>query len=157
MYLKRLRLRRERWEKAFDLVFISMCPAIADWESVEKVLSCAREHSLTNEILPYLKHPYKKPHNSEMIYLMQLLYLKGYAFHSLVTKEMKTMETSREASIREVLNWLNIYQYPVDSETRHIIESCLLNWKIQPCITLRNKDLLINSFATHVSCRGTRT
>ncbi|MUG69008.1 methyltransferase domain-containing protein [Paenibacillus campinasensis] len=130
-------IQKEGWEKAFDLVFVSMCPTIADWESVEKVLSCARkfcyisvsagprEHSLTNEILPYLKHPYKKPHNSEMIYLIQLLYLKGYAFHSLVTKEMKTMEISREAAIREVLNWLNIYQYPVDSETRDVIESYL--------------------------------
>lgn len=128
---------KEEWKKAFDIVFVSMCPAIVDWESVEKVLSCARkfcyislsagprEHSLTNEILPLLKHPYNKPHNSEMIYLMQLLYLKGYAFHSLVTKEMKVMEVSRESAIQEVLNWLNIYQYPVDKETRAIIENYL--------------------------------
>lgn len=132
-----IEIEKKGWEKAFDLVFVSMCPAIVDWESVEKVLSCARkfcyislsagprEHSLTNEILPYLKHPYKKPHNSEMIYLMQLLYLKGYAFHSLVTKEMKVTEISREAAIQEVLNWLNIYKYPIDLETHPMIESYL--------------------------------
>jgi 2-polyprenyl-3-methyl-5-hydroxy-6-metoxy-1,4-benzoquinol methylase len=52
------------WSQAFDLVFVSMCPVILDWESVEKVLQCARqfcyismpagstEHSLVNEIWP---------------------------------------------------------------------------------------------------------
>ncbi|MCM3129422.1 class I SAM-dependent methyltransferase [Paenibacillus provencensis] len=130
-------IEKEGWEKAFDFVFVSMCPAVTDWESVERILSCAskfcyislsagpREHSLTNEILSNLKHPYTKPHNSEMIYLMQLLYLKGYAFHSLVTKEMKTAEVSRETAIQEVLNWLKIYQYPVDIETHRIIEDYL--------------------------------
>lgn len=125
------------WEQAFDIVFVSMCPAITDWEMVEKVINCARkfcyislaagpkEHSLTLEILPLLNHSYNKHQNSEMMYLLQLLYLKGYAFHSLVTREMKAREVSRAEAIQEVLHWLNFYNYPVDENTQAIIEDYL--------------------------------
>lgn len=125
------------WNQAFDFVFVSMCPAITDWEMVEKVISCARkfcyislaagpkEHSLTLEILPLLNHSYNKHQNSEMMYLLQLLYLKGYAFHSLVTKEMKARVVSRAEAIQEVLHWLNFYNYPVDENTQAIIEDYL--------------------------------
>lgn len=125
------------WEQAFDIVFVSMCPAITDWEMVEKVISCARkfcyislaagpkEHSLTLEILPLLNHSYNKHQNSEMMYLLQLLYLKGYAFHSLVTREMKAREVSRAEAIQEVLHLLNFYNYPVDGNTQAIIEDYL--------------------------------
>lgn len=125
------------WERAFDIVFASMCPVIADWESVEKVLSCGRkfgyislsagprEHSLTREILPLLKHPYNEPNKAEMIYLIQLLLLKGYTFHSLVTREMKVTEVSRTAAIQEVMSQLKMYHYPVDDETHDIIKDYL--------------------------------
>ena len=125
------------WNQAFDFVFVSMCPAITDWEMVEKVISCARkfcyislaagpkEHSLTLEILPLLNHSYNKHQNSEMMYLLQLLYLKGYAFHSLVTREMKARYVSRAEAIQEVLHWLNFYNYPVDENTQAIIEDYL--------------------------------
>lgn len=125
------------WEQAFDIVFVSMCPAITDWEMVEKVISCARkfcyislaagpkEHSLTLEILPLLNHSYNKHQNSEMMYLLQLLYLKGYAFHSLVTREMKAREVSRAEAIQEVLHWLHLYNYPVDEKTHAIIKDYL--------------------------------
>ncbi|MFM9458793.1 methyltransferase domain-containing protein, partial [Streptomyces europaeiscabiei] len=33
-------IQAKGWGNAFDFVFVSMCPAIADWESVKKVLSC---------------------------------------------------------------------------------------------------------------------
>lgn len=124
------------WEGAFDLVFASMSPVIADWESVEKVLSCARkycyisltagprEHSLTNEILPLLKIP-RKLHKAEMIYLLQLLLLKGYTFQSLVSREGKVREVSRSAAIQEVMDQLAMYHYPVDDETYNVIKTYL--------------------------------
>ncbi|MEK4149306.1 methyltransferase domain-containing protein [Robertmurraya sp. FSL W8-0741] len=141
-------IKQQGWEGAFDVVFVSMCPAIVDWESVEKVLSCARkycyislsagpkEHSLIDELLPLLKSPYNKPNSAEMMYLMQLLLLKGYAFHSLVTREMKVTELSRDAAIQEVLNWLKIYKLPINEETHRIIEDYLDQYDSSNKITI---------------------
>ncbi|MFF2094211.1 class I SAM-dependent methyltransferase [Paenibacillus sp. NPDC058174] len=117
------------WDKAFDLVFVSMCPVIHDWESVEKVLACARkycyismpvthnEHSLLQEIWPLITgQPYKKK-PLEMGYLLHLLYMKGYSYESLLTREMKTKEVTREAALQEVMSLLGHYGLPVDERT----------------------------------------
>ncbi|MEC0333189.1 class I SAM-dependent methyltransferase [Paenibacillus sp. FSL R5-0527] len=125
------------WEKAFDFVFVSMCPVIVDWESVEKVLSCARkfcyismtagsrEHSLVNEIWPLVTDQPMKNEHLEMAYLLHLLYLKGYSYESLVTKELKTTEVSREAALQEVMDWLKMFNLPVDDRSRNIVAGYL--------------------------------
>lgn len=125
------------WSKAFDFVFVSMCPTIADWESVEKVLSCAqqfcyislsagpREHSLVNEVWPLVTdQPFKTEH-LEMGYLLHLLYLKGYSYESLITKEMKTTEVSRKMALQDVMNWLGIHGLPADDRNREIVAAYL--------------------------------
>lgn len=73
------------WERAFDLVFVSMCPVLVDWASVERVLSCAksfcymslsvgsREHSLVDEVWPLVTDLPRKTEHLEMYYLTQLL------------------------------------------------------------------------------------
>jgi len=123
-------IRAKGWEKAFDFVFVSMCPVIVDWESVEKVLSCARqfcyislsvgsrEHSLVNEIWPLVTDRPMKTEHLEMAYLLHLLYLKGYSYESLVTREMKTAEVSRETALQEVMEWLRIFGLPEDDQNR---------------------------------------
>ncbi|MCM3697803.1 bifunctional 2-polyprenyl-6-hydroxyphenol methylase/3-demethylubiquinol 3-O-methyltransferase UbiG [Paenibacillus macerans] len=125
------------WEKAFDFAFVSMCPVITDWESVEKVLSCARkfcyismtagsrEHSLVNEIWPLVTDQPMKNEHLEMAYLLHLLYLKGYSYESLVTKEMKTTEVSKEAALQEVMNWLKMFNLPADDRSRNIVAEYL--------------------------------
>ncbi len=120
------------WEKAFDFVFVSMCPVILDWESVEKVLRCARkfcyislsvgsrERSLVNEIWPLVTDQPMKNEHLEMAYLLHLLYLKGYSYESLVTREMKTREVSHGTALEEVMEWLSLFEMPADDRNRQI-------------------------------------
>jgi SAM-dependent methyltransferase len=121
------------WEQAFDLVFVSMCPTIIDWDSVERVLNCARQfcyislpaggfqHSLMNEVLPLLSGRKSGAETSDMAYLLHLLYLKGYAYESIVTREMKTTELSPEAAIEEVMAMLAHHHEVRDESSRKII------------------------------------
>lgn len=130
-------IQAKGWMKAFDFVFVSMCPVIVDWESVEKVLSCARqfcyislsagsrEHSLVNEIWPLVTDQPLKTEHLEMAYLLHLLYLKGYSYESLVTREMKTREVSRETALMEVMDWLKIFNLPADERNRKIVAEYL--------------------------------
>lgn len=121
------------WNQAYDLVFVSMSPVIHNWESVEKVLQCARkfcyismpvlhtEHSLVKEVWPLVTgQPYHSK-LTEMGYLLHLLYLKGYAYESLITREGKTKEVSVETALQAVMTWLGHYRLPVDERNRNII------------------------------------
>lgn len=125
------------WSNAFDLVFVSMSPVILDWESVEKVLHCARqfcyismpagypEHSLVNEIWPLITgQPFKTKH-MEMGYLLHLLYLKGYSYESLITRETKTTEISGEAALQEMMNLLRNRGLPADDRHRKTVADYL--------------------------------
>jgi SAM-dependent methyltransferase len=125
------------WNQAFDLVFVSMSPVIHNWESVEKVLQCARkfcyismpvnpaEHSLVNEIWPLITGQPFHTKLMEMGYLLHLLYLKGYAYESLITREVKTTEVSREAALQEAMTWLGHHRLPADERNRNIIADYL--------------------------------
>lgn len=125
------------WSRAFDLVFVSMCPVILDWGSVEKVLHCARQfcyismpagstaYSLVNEIWPlFTDRPFQTDH-SAMGYLLHLLYLKGYTYESLITRESKTMEITIEAALQEAMTWLRNHGLPVDDRNRKTIADYL--------------------------------
>ncbi|MDF2662753.1 MAG: hypothetical protein K0Q94_5544 [Paenibacillus sp.] len=125
------------WNQAFDLVFVSMSPVIHNWESVEKVLQCARkfcyismpvipaEHSLVNEIWPLITGQPYHTKLMEMGYLLHLLYLKGYAYESLITREAKTTEVSREAALQEAMTWLGHHRLPADERNRNIVADYL--------------------------------
>lgn len=116
------------WHSAFDLVFASMCPVIYDWESVENILQCAKqycyismpagaaEHSLANEIWPLItdKPHYAKP--MELGYLLHLLFLKGYSYESLITREMKTTEVSTEVAMQEMISWFRVHGLAEDAQ-----------------------------------------
>lgn len=130
-------IRAMGWEKAFDLVFVSMCPVLIDWDSVEKVLSCAREfcylslsvgsreHSLVDELWPLVTDRPRKTEHLEMAYLLQLLLLKGYSYQSLISREIKTTEVSRETAFEDAVNWLKIYGLPADERVRSIVSEHL--------------------------------
>ncbi|MBW7475311.1 methyltransferase domain-containing protein [Paenibacillus oenotherae] len=125
------------WEQAFDLVFVSMCPVLRDWESVEKVLGCAREfcymsmsvgpseHSLFDEVWPLITDRPRKSGHWEMGYLQHLLLLKGYAYQSLITREMKTTVVSRAAAFDEVASRLKLFGLPADERIRSIVSEHL--------------------------------
>ncbi|MGX4585801.1 class I SAM-dependent methyltransferase [Paenibacillus chitinolyticus] len=121
------------WERAFDLVFVSMCPVLNDWANVEKVLSCAkafcymslsvgsRKHSLVDEVWPLVTDRPREIEHLEMIYLTQLLLLKGYSYQSLVTEEMKTTTVFKEMAFKDTMNWLKMYGIAADEGVRHIV------------------------------------
>ncbi|MCR2805722.1 class I SAM-dependent methyltransferase [Paenibacillus soyae] len=125
------------WSQGFDLVFVSMCPVIHDWESVEKVLRCARQYayismpadttelSLMKEIWPIVTGKPFQSKPTEMAYLLHLLYLKGYAYESLVTRETKTMELSAEAALEQAMSWLHVHGQPVDETVRQQVADYL--------------------------------
>lgn len=125
------------WSQAFDLVFVSMCPVIHNWESVEKVLHCARkfcyismpaspaEHSLVNEIWPLVTGRPFHTKQMEIGYLLHLLYLKGYAYESLITRETKTTEVSREEALKEAMIWLRHHGLPADERNRKTVADYL--------------------------------
>lgn len=163
-------IQAKGWGNAFDFVFVSMCPAIADWESVKRVLSCARqfcyislsagsrEHSLLNEIWPLVSDQPLKNEHSEMAYLLHLLFLKGYTYESLVTREMKTREVSRETALNEVMDWLRMFGLPADDRNRKItaayLERTYPNDKVEirqggrfgkVLIRLQNQNMYMNS------------
>lgn len=60
-----------------------------------------------------------------MGYLLHLLYLKGYAYESLITREVKTTVVSKEAALQEVPTWLGHHRLPVDERSRNIIADYL--------------------------------
>lgn len=125
------------WSQAFDLVFVSMSPVIHNWESVEKLLQCSRkycyismpvvptEHSLVNEIWPLVTGQIYQSKLTEMGYLLHLLYLGGYAYESLITREAKTKEVSGEAALQEAMTWLRHHRLPADEQNRSIIADYL--------------------------------
>ncbi|WP_040676365.1 class I SAM-dependent methyltransferase [Paenibacillus sanguinis] len=126
------------WVKSFDLVFVSMCPVIHDWDSVEKLIQCARkfcylsmpvvppEHSLVKEVWPLVTDQPYPSKLTEMGYLLHLLYLKGYAYESLVTREGKSKEVSREAALQEVMTWLeHHHRLPMDERSYEIVSDYL--------------------------------
>ncbi|MBD2845337.1 methyltransferase domain-containing protein [Paenibacillus sp. IB182496] len=134
---ERLDLAARGWHKAFDLVFVSMCPVIVDWSSVERVLACARqysyisltvggtEHGLLDEIAPLLAAAPSKPARMEMAYLLHLLLLKGYAFESLVTRETKTVTATREAALAELMSMAKLSGRPEDARARQRVQAYL--------------------------------
>lgn len=131
------------WKQAFDLVFVSMCPVLVDWASVEKILSCARqfcyisstagprEHSLMNEVLPLLSDhnqpikPQIRHQSSDMGYLLHLLYLKGYAYESIITHEMKTVEMSKQDALEHVIMMLGLHQVDIRPDAEQVISNYL--------------------------------
>ncbi|MEC0370758.1 rRNA adenine N-6-methyltransferase family protein [Paenibacillus chibensis] len=122
------------WSQAFDLVFVSMCPVIRDWGSVEKILQCARqfcyislpagsaEHSLVNEIWPLITDKPFQKQAMEMGYLLHLLYLKGYSYESLITRETKTVELTREAALQEMMQVLHSHGLADDRSRQTIAD-----------------------------------
>lgn len=131
-------LAEKGWLNKFDLVFVSMCPVISDWESTERVLSCAkqfcymsmtagpRENSLLNEIAPRLGGEPLRDDHMEFGYLTHLLYLKGYAFQSIVTREEKTTKSSRESALKDMNNWLRIHGLPTNEKSAAMIADYLV-------------------------------
>ncbi|GGO01200.1 class I SAM-dependent methyltransferase [Saccharibacillus kuerlensis] len=132
-----INIRQKGWDRAFDLVFVSMCPVVHDWDSVEHILSCARkfayismpvsssENSLVNEVTPLITGRPFEAKVTEMGYLLHLLCLKGCAYETLVTRELKTTEHTHKEALEEAMMWLRHHDLPADERSRSIVEEHL--------------------------------
>jgi hypothetical protein len=61
----------------------------------------------------------------EFGYLLHLLYLKGYSYASLITRETKTTEVTREAALQEMMNWLRSHGLATDDQNRKLVTDYL--------------------------------
>lgn len=121
------------WQKQFDLVFVSMCPVLTDWESVERILSCSREfcymslpvgsqeHSLVDAVWPLVSNRPREQKHMEMAYLLNLLLFKGYAYQSVISRETKTKVLSIADAVEETVNFLKMKGVADDERTRSLV------------------------------------
>ncbi|WP_419890007.1 methyltransferase domain-containing protein [Paenibacillus xylanexedens] len=121
------------WEKKYDFAFASMCPAMSDWETIEQAINCARkyvyistmagqkEHTLMDELKDVLgvTSSYKA---GDMGYIQQLLYLKGYSYTMIITREVNSFEVPVEEIIEKLPEWLNTYELPSDEDSLRLAE-----------------------------------
>lgn len=90
--------------------------------------------------------------------MLHLLFLKGYTYESLVTREMKTREVSRETALNEVMDMLRMFGLPADDRNRKItaayLERTYPNDKVEirqggrfgkVLIRLQNQNMYMNS------------
>ncbi|MDQ0171916.1 class I SAM-dependent methyltransferase [Paenibacillus tundrae] len=126
-------IEQKGWRKKYDVAFASMCPAMSDWETIEQAISSARkyvyistmagqrEHTLIDELRKVLEvEPTFKP--SDMGFIQQLLYLKGYSYTTLITKEVNTVELPVEEVVEKLPEWLNTYGLPTDEQSLGLAE-----------------------------------
>ncbi|WP_339257374.1 methyltransferase domain-containing protein [Paenibacillus sp. FSL R5-0713] len=121
------------WEKKYDFAFASMCPAMSDWETIEQAINCARkyvyistmagqkEHTLMDELKDVLgvTSTYKA---GDMGYIQQLLYLKGYSYTMIITREVNSFEVPVEEIIDKLPELLNTYELPSDEDSLSLAE-----------------------------------
>lgn len=130
-------LENRGWIGRYDLVFVSMCPVIPDWDGAEKVLSCARQYCYIsmpagrreNGLLDTVHSLVTdKPIHDEMMefaYLLHLLYLKGYTYESIVTRESKTTTTDRVSALKESITWLRNHGASAGERSTSIVSDYL--------------------------------
>ncbi|MDQ0229707.1 class I SAM-dependent methyltransferase [Metabacillus malikii] len=112
----------------YDLVFASMCPAMKDWETVEKALKLAKkycyismmagqkENHLMDELLPVIDIKPRGIGSSDMAYLLQLLYINGYSYQTFIERQMKTVKINVNRAIDKLPEWFIGYQIPLEEK-----------------------------------------
>lgn len=128
-----LSIQKKGWEQKYDFAFASMCPAMSDWETVEQAIQSARKyvyisamagprvHTLIDEFkeILHVNPPYR---SGDMGYIQQLLFLKGYAYTSLITNEVNTIEMPVQQVVDHLQEWLNTYGLPTDTDSLYKVE-----------------------------------
>lgn len=118
----------DKHNHSYDLVFASMCPAMKDWEMVEKALSFAKkfcyismmagpkENHLMDELLPIIDIEPREIGSSDMAYLLQLLYVNGYSYQTIIEKQMKTIKIDIDSAVDNLTEWFIEYGIPVEEK-----------------------------------------
>jgi len=126
-------ISKNKNEQLYDLVFASMCPAMKDWDMIERALSYAKkycylsmmagpkENQLMDEILLNIGLKQREIGSSDMAYLQQLLYLNGYTYQILIEKQIKTEKIGVDIAINNLKKWF--IEYGIQLEEKWLRES----------------------------------
>lgn len=109
------------WQAAFDLVFVSMCPALSDIDSLQKALSCSRAYLYINafagkreshalyEIWRSLEGTEPPSTPDDAFFLSNLLHTLGYNFdltiYSSSYEEEMTIDEAGPLLTRSIQRW----------------------------------------------------
>ncbi|MCA1754586.1 MAG: methyltransferase domain-containing protein [Spirochaeta sp.] len=109
------------WQAAFDLVFVSMCPALSDIDSLQKALSCSRGYLYINafagkreshalyEIWHSLEGTEPPSTPDDAFFLSNLLHTLGYNFeltiYSSSYDEEMTVDEAGPLLTRSIKRW----------------------------------------------------
>ena len=146
------------WQGGFDLVFASMSPGINNWETIEKALKCSKKycyfssfagerfsthHRSLWEILYKEKMP---PWPADIIYVHQLLILKGYDVTFHVWNRRRPETSNPREMVESFLGFFQQYgkETPSMEETiRDYVECHLEDGAFRHEITTRLGKVLV--------------
>jgi SAM-dependent methyltransferase len=137
--LKNIRIIQETWEEVdlekhnlkqeFELVFASMSPGINNGETLDKALSCAKQYCFIsgfagkrkNDVLSALWQLMfgedVPDQTGNIIYLLNLLYAKGYDLNFEVWEERITLESTLDEAVRGIQ--ADLQKYGVEEHLRN--------------------------------------
>lgn len=109
------------WKKAFDMVFVSMCPGVHNAELFEKAMSCAkkyvyfsgwagrRDSEAFGELWNELYGEEMPIWRSDIIYNLNWLYAQGYNLAFEVQQDVQPEESSVEDAVEELMSRLSFH------------------------------------------------
>jgi SAM-dependent methyltransferase len=129
------------WSEAFDLVFVSMCPALKNGDALEKALRCSREavfigtfagkrvSRAINDIWSRLTGESRSPQPvDDMFFMMNYLYLSGFSIETSVYDNAYTEEMPRSEALSILCATMNRLGAPGTEEEIHaVIDTYLQN------------------------------
>lgn len=142
----------------FDLVFASMSPGINDWETIQKALQCSekycyisqfagqRQSSIMEELWQEVFGEEIPKWPAHIIFILNLLYARGYQLDFQVWEEKRNEETTVEEAVPFFLNELHLFgkeePYPED-KVRKFLENRSQNGKVSHQMVSRLGKILV--------------
>ncbi|PNZ12016.1 class I SAM-dependent methyltransferase [Staphylococcus simiae] len=119
-----------------DFVFASMCPAVTDWEAVQKALKIAnkyvyvslmagpKENKLVDELIEQFNLQ-SVPTTADMYYLLQLLYVNNYTYQTLIERHTKTTDMTLTDVMNQLPTWFTDFDIAVSTAMLNDIQHYL--------------------------------
>ncbi|WP_027398500.1 class I SAM-dependent methyltransferase [Anaerovorax odorimutans] len=138
-------IKKEKFEKNFDIVFAHMTPAINNAYTFEKLIACSKKYCFIakptrrkDPILEEIKkiaglEDYYQNFDESITYAFDMVWQLGYCpyffYRDEVWESEKTLEEAYEWYIRRVKTYKNISQ-SVENDLKKYLNSILVNGKI---------------------------
>ncbi|MDO9573613.1 MAG: class I SAM-dependent methyltransferase [Candidatus Contubernalis sp.] len=142
----------------FDLVFASMTPGINNWETIHKALQCSKKYCFISQFAgkrqsSIMGDLWQEVYGEEIpkwpahvMFILNLLYSRGYQLEFSVWEEMREIETTVEEAVPFFINELQMFgkeePYPEDS-VKKFLEGRVQNGKLSHQMVSRLGMILI--------------